>query len=207
MFIINCEQVANADAEWKNWDLRPQNRDIRQFPPSFSPSTLNCSFSGEINLNLENANNRTNLWVMTHDFEKSEAEIVAFPLRICWISWFANKNQNISGIHSFCHQKRENSLIFGISTLNQSVSGNETILGKLIENVLKYGRQSELNLISAAKMKRFFQCFKFSTEMSAFLDFAKNYVDFFQYFWKQVIKNYSTNYHCDLFQHAQNTAK
>ena len=92
---------------------------------------------------------------MTHDFVIYFSEIIDFPLRFCWYSRFANKNQIYSGIDQFFDQKRVNSPIFGFSTFFQNLSGNEIILRKIIEKFVNYAHQSELNLVSSAKIKHF----------------------------------------------------
>ena len=159
--MIIFEQVPSTWVQWNNWDLKTQILDVLHFHPYFPPRVWFSSFSSEIKTNLENAKNRTNLWVMTHDFDKIHTEIIAFPLRFCWFSWFSNKNQIISGNHHFFGKKGWIWRIVGFSTFFHNLSGNETILGKIIENFVNYAHQSELNLLLSAEMKRILDFFIF----------------------------------------------
>ena len=124
--------------------------------------------------------NRTNLWVMTHDFRIFFAKIISFPLRICWKSWFSIEIQILSGNQQFFQLFGAFSHIFGFSGKFQNLSGNEFIFG----------------IISEKKVNFDHEIFKFSAEIWLFWDYFRVFSLKFDWFSVNTFKNkLSENYH------------
>ena len=90
---------------------------------------------GRIPSFFDNWKNRTNLWVMTHDFLNFLCEIIAFPLNFCWNPTFWSKNNFISGNQRYFQIISWISQNLGISTQFQNLSGNEIILKILWDEI------------------------------------------------------------------------
>ena len=125
------------------------------FSPHISHLNWHRSISPWNDCDSKSEKNRKNLWVMTHDFVIYFSEIIDFPLRFCWYSWFLGEIKILSGNQRFFGIKVWISRILGFSTFFQNLSGNDIILRKRIENFVNYAHQSKLNLVLSAEIKCF----------------------------------------------------
>ena len=113
-------------SQWKNWDLRAHNLDIRDFRLIF----WFCEFLFILRGNQsesESEKNRAIEWVMTHGFRNSGSKIIEIPLRFCRIWRFLNEIQNMSGnqvILRFFSKFSSKMMPFFINTFKTKLSEN-----------------------------------------------------------------------------------